>query len=179
MRHALVVVGLGLILAGCQMLPPMDTDTRRIEVRDVTPDPERPPEPGRVPRRVAFSEAEYRALPTQGTARLSGQLFYDGPGGRHYGRHETVSIAPVTAYSAEAAEQALAGRAVERADPRAQAYTHRVRTDGQGRFEAAQLPPGDFYVSGSVGLPNGERSPLILHQIRLRNGQTTRVNLRR
>lgn len=177
MRQRLAIIALGAILAGCQMLPPMDTGTRRIEVREVTP--ETPQEPGRVPRRVAFSEAEYRALPTQGTARLSGQLFYEAPGGRIYGRHETVAIAPVTAYSAEAAEQALAGRAVERADPRAQAYTHRVRTDGEGRFEASRLPPGDFYVSGSVTLPDGRRSPLILHQVRLRNGQTTRVNLRR
>ncbi|WP_444677880.1 carboxypeptidase-like regulatory domain-containing protein [Halomonas sp. E19] len=183
MKAWIIPALLGLSLAGCQMIEP-GPPPERIEVIDIS-DPDAPqaepsarapaPEPGRVARQVAFPAAEYAALPKSGSASLSGRLSLNGtPGG-----NETISVAPVTTYSAEAAEHALAGRAVERADPRAQAYTHNARTDGNGHSSLQGLPPGEFYVSGSMVNPaNGQRQ-VILRQVSLRNGQRLEVNLSR
>ncbi|WP_043526370.1 carboxypeptidase-like regulatory domain-containing protein [Litchfieldella xinjiangensis] len=170
-----------LFLAGCQAISP-DTDSTPPEVIERETEPGvRPDRPGRVARQVEFPEQEYAALEKQGNATISGELYYTTPAGeRIRGAHETVSIAPVTTYSAEAAEAALAGKQVEPADPRAQAYTHTVRTDSQGRFTASGLPAGDYYVAGSVRLPGSEqRSPIILHQVHVGSGQTKRVTLKR
>ena len=87
--------------------------------------------------------------------------------------------APVTTYSAEAAELALAGKTASRADPRAQAYTHIVRTDSNGYFNATGLPSGTFYVAGVIQLPDGTRSPLILSQVQVGRGQTRSIELSR
>ncbi|MDX1466253.1 MAG: hypothetical protein R3215_11180, partial [Halomonas sp.] len=90
-----------------------------------------------------------------------------------------VAVAPVTTYSAEAAEQALAGRAVEPADPRARAYTHTTRTDGNGRFHLDGLPAGEFYVSSSARDPASGETRVIIQQVSLGNGQRRRIELSR
>jgi hypothetical protein len=177
---------LGLTLTGCQMMEPWPAPApERIEVIDIgterapqaQPDPqaERPaPPPGRVARQVAFPEAEYATLEKSGTATVSGRLTLNG----RAGTGETISVAPVTTYSAEAAEHALAGRAVEPADPRAREYTHTTRTDGNGHFTLNGLPAGEFYVSGSAVDASGQRQ-IIIRQVSLRNGQNAQVDLRR
>lgn len=174
---------LGLFLAGCQMMEP-GPPPERIEVIDIgaperpevePPDSQRPaPTPGRIARQVAFPAAEYASLQKSGTAAISGRLSLNGTPGAG----ETISVAPVTTYSAEAAEHALAGQAVEPADPRAREYTHTTRTDGNGNFTLQGLPPGEFYVSGSVVNSRGQRQ-VILRQVSLRNGQRLEVNLSR
>ncbi|MFQ3789721.1 carboxypeptidase-like regulatory domain-containing protein [Halomonas sp. A29] len=172
---------LGLFLTGCQMMEP-GPPPERIEVIDATeprPDAEKPIErpaqpPGRIARQVAFPAAEYAALPKSGTAAITGRLSLNGAPGAG----ETISVAPVTTYSAEAAEHALAGQAVEPADPRAREYTHTTRTDGNGNFTLQGLPAGEFYVSGSVVNSRGQRQ-VILRQVSLRNGQRIEVNLSR
>ncbi|PMR72662.1 carboxypeptidase-like regulatory domain-containing protein [Billgrantia endophytica] len=176
MKAWIPVAVLSLTLAGCQMWEPAPSP-ERIEVIDVgetrDPDVDSPVTPGRVARQVAFPESEYAALETSGSAAISGRLALNGVAGAG----ETVSMAPVTTYSAEAAEQALAGRAVEPADPRAREYTHTARTDDNGNFTMQGLPAGEFYVSGSVVNPaNGERQ-VIIRQISLRSGQRQEVNL--
>ncbi|MDL4864656.1 hypothetical protein NPJ88_020210, partial [Halomonas elongata] len=118
MRHFLLPLLLGIVLAGCQALPPSGGTQRddSVDITDISDKPDR--DIGRVARQVDFPEDEYAALEKTGNAALSGRLTLDTASGTVIGAGQTVSVAPVTTYSAEAAEQALAGRAVERADPR-------------------------------------------------------------
>lgn len=187
MKYRIVMVLSGLLLAGCEITPPAPTE--RIEVIDRTP--EEPAEvvdraeerveaprdvtPGRVQRQVAFPEAQYAALEKTGSAEISGRLSLNGIPLAN----RPVSVAPVTTYSAEAAEQALAGRAVERADPRAQEYTHTSYTNSNGHFRIGGLPSGDFYVSGSGQDPTTGETRVIIQQVRLGNGQQISVDLSR
>ncbi|MFO7647081.1 carboxypeptidase-like regulatory domain-containing protein [Halomonas campaniensis] len=184
MKRWMMMVLTGLLLAGCEIMPPAPAPGERIEVidREVTPGVEREaerveeaPAPGRVARQVAFPEAEYAALETSGSAVISGQLTIGGRPVPNAG----VSAAPVTTYSAEAAEQALAGRAVEPADPRARRYTHTTRTDGNGRFRLSGLPAGHFYVSGSGPDPRTGNVRVVIRQVTLGNGQQLGVDLSR
>ncbi|WP_444984726.1 hypothetical protein [Halomonas mongoliensis] len=173
-----------VLLAGCEIMPPAPTPTERIEVIDREVEPREAPErveaprevpPGRVAREVAFPAEEYAALEKQGSAVISGQLTIGGRPVPNAG----VSAAPVTTYSAEAAEMALAGIAVEPADPRARAYTHTTRTDGSGRFRLAGLPAGDFYLSGAGPDPASGEPRVVIRQVQLRNGQHLESNLSR
>ncbi|SEM92423.1 hypothetical protein [Halomonas caseinilytica] len=179
MRHILLPLLLGTVLAGCQALPP-SSGTQRDDSVDITDISEKPAtDTGRVPRQVDFPADEYAALEKTGNAALSGRLTLDTPSGTVVGAGETVSAAPVTTYSAEAAEQALAGRAVERADPRARAYTHTTRTDGNGYFMLRGLPSGHFYVSGSLVDPSSGQRKVIIHETRLGDGQHREIQLNR
>ena len=167
-----------VLLAGCEIMPPAPTPTERIEVvdREVEPAEEvREVAPGRVARQVAFPAAEYAALEKSGSAVISGRLTLGGQPVAGAG----VSAAPVTTYSAEAAEKALAGIAVEPADPRAREYTHTTRTDGSGRFRISGLPGGDFYLSGAGPDPDSGEPRVVIRQIQLRNGQHLEANLSR
>ncbi|WP_104203588.1 carboxypeptidase-like regulatory domain-containing protein [Billgrantia saliphila] len=167
----------GLSLAGCQMMEPGPPPERIevIEIGEPRPDVEPAEETSRITRQVAFPAEEYASLEKSGNAAIHGRLTLNG----RPGAGETISVAPVTTYSAEAAEHALAGQAVEPADPRAREYTHTTRTDDSGRFTVQGLPAGEFYVSGSmVNTANGQRQ-VILRQVSLRNGQRLDVELSR
>jgi len=174
----------GFMLAGCQIIEPRypAVDPERIEVIErgtETPhDTGRidPPEPsGRVARQVAFPTEEYAALEKRGSAVISGQLTIGGRPVPNGG----ISVAPVTTYSAEAAAQALAGRAVEPADPRARAYTHTTRTDANGSFRLDGLPAGEFYLSGSGPDPSSGETRVVIRQVTLGNGASRHINLSR
>lgn len=181
MKKWMAVVIMAMVLGGCQTMDPGVT-REPIEVTDVgteaEPAPDEGPPPGRVAREVAFPEAEYAALEKQGNASISGRLSMNSGSGTIYGSNTSVSAAPVTTYSAEAAEKALAGQAVEPADPRAQAHTRQARTDGEGRFTINGLAAGDYYVSGSITPPDG-RPRIIINQVRVGSGQSVNVNLSR
>ncbi|SEK43717.1 hypothetical protein [Halomonas daqiaonensis] len=181
---------LAITLAGCQIIEPrypagqrerveviergteMPRETR--ETRE-TERAERPSTTDRVARQVAFPAEEYATLEKSGSGVISGRLLLGGRPVANAG----VSVAPVTTYSAEAAEQALAGRAVERADPRAREYTHTTRTDGNGYFRLAGLPAGEFYVSGSGKDPSTGETRVIIQQVSLGNGQSRSIELSR
>ncbi|WP_275287488.1 carboxypeptidase-like regulatory domain-containing protein [Halomonas elongata] len=179
MRHFLLPLLLGIVLVGCQALPPSSGTQRddSVDITDIGDEPDR--DAGRVTRQVDFPEDEYAALETSGNAALSGRLTLDTASGTVVGAGETISVAPVTTYSAEAAEQALAGRAVERADPRARAYTHTTRTDGDGYFMLRGLPAGNFYVSGSLVDPASGQRRVVIHEVDLGNGQHREIRLKR
>lgn len=175
---------LGLALAGCQIIEPRYPagERERVEIiergMEVPSEPERAERPdttGRVARQVPFPAEEYAALEKNGSAVISGQLKIGGRPVPNAG----VSAAPITTYSAEAAEQALAGRAVAPADPRARAYTHTTRTDGNGYFRLDGLPGGEFYVSGSGQDPSTGKTRVVIHQVSLGNGQSRSIELSR
>jgi hypothetical protein len=183
MKGVVATALLGIILTGCQGMAPV-TPTQRlppgdVEIIDVEPREqpiqEAPPTRGRISRQVAFPTDEYAALEKSGSAVISGRLTLSGSPIAN----RPVSVAPVTTYSAEAAEQALAGRAVERADPRAQEYTQTSYTNSNGHFRIGGLPSGDFYVSGSGQDPGTGETRVVIRQVSLGNGQRREVNLSR
>lgn len=162
----------GLVLGGCQFVgKEPETGPPAIEDRSEPP-------PEQVKRKVAFPEQGYAKLAKNGTAAISGQLFVRTRNGVVYGDGETVSVAPATRYSAEAAEVALAGGYIEPADPRAQAYTHYAKTDDKGYFKITGLPAGVFYVAGRVDQPGGNRQ-IIINQVSLGKGQSKKIELSR
>lgn len=176
MRKRLATVALGIALSGCQIMTP-DTPPGPPEIRELG----KSSKPDRIERKVPFPEKEYAKLEKSGDATLIGRLWITTASGETvYGANETVSIAPATTYSAEAAEAALAGKHIEEADPRAQQYTHYAKTDERGYFRATGLPAGVFYVAGWVSEPgtNGKRH-VIINQVRLGRGQTVEIQLKR
>nr|WP_297458527.1 carboxypeptidase regulatory-like domain-containing protein [uncultured Halomonas sp.] len=172
MRKGIAIAVLGLVLAGCQAIGPSDSGPPPVEDLGTTTGQQR------VDRKVPFPAQEYARLDKTGSATVTGRLFLETSSGVVPGAGETVSIAPATQYSAEAAEVALTGRAIEPADPRAREYTHYVTTDARGYFQATGLPAGVFYIAGSVKPPGGERR-IIINQISLGEGQTLEVSLSR
>lgn len=175
-----------LVLAGCEVVPPAPTEridvidrgeTRRAPSQESTQESrqDEPEPPPRAAREVAFPEAEYARLEKQGSAAISGRLTLSGRAVPNAG----ISVAPITSYSAEAAEKALAGIAVEPADPRAREYTHTTRTDGNGHFQVSRLPSGDFYVSGAGSDPRSGKPRVVIHQVSLGKGQHREVELSR
>lgn len=175
-------------LSGCQTYYPSGTVQRTPEVVDrgesekpVPEKPEKPstpkPPPQRVERSVAFPADEYAALKKTGTAAISGRLTLPTQGGTVIGAGEVISVAPVTTYSAEAAERALAGRAVTKADPKAREYTHTTRSNDEGYFVLRNLPSGDFYVSGSLIDPNTSKRRIAIKEVSLGKGESKEVQL--
>lgn len=183
MKRYLLLALAALVLAGCEVVPPAPTERieviERGETQQDTPQEAHQDQhegtPPRATREVAFPESEYARLDKQGSAVVSGRLTLSG----HPIPNAGVSVAPVTSYSAEAAEKALAGIAVEPADPRAREYTHTTRTDGNGYFRIAGLPAGEFYVSGAGPDPRTGKSRVVIRQISLSNGQQREVPLSR
>lgn len=174
----------GLLLAGCEIMPPTPSSTDRVEVIDRDTDRTVPPDdaetpreatPARAAREVAFPAEEYAALEKRGSAVISGRLTIGGQPVAGAG----ISAAPVTTYSAEAAEKALAGIAVEPADPRAREYTHTTRTDDSGRFRLNGLPAGHFYLSGTGPDPDSGEHRVVIRQVQLRDGQQLESHLSR
>ncbi|QEM81612.1 carboxypeptidase regulatory-like domain-containing protein [Halomonas binhaiensis] len=179
---------LAIALAGCQSIIPTDrgqgpdvVDIGQTEPSQPPPaeKPTTPPPVQRVSRTVAFDPAVYAQLPKTGSAVVTGRLTLNTSNGVVIGSQQGVSVAPVTPYSAEAVEQALAGKTVERADPRAQEYTHSTRTNANGYFILSNLPPGNFYVSGIVENPSTGEREIIIKEATLSNDRTTEVELTR
>ena len=172
MGKGIAIVVLGLILTGCQAIGPGRSGPP--EVEDLGEGSQR------VERQVPFPAQEYAKLEKTGSATVSGRLFLETSSGVVPGAGETVSIAPVTQYSAEAAQVVLAGKYIEPADPKAREYTHYATTDSRGYFTASGLPAGTFYIAGSVKPPgpNAQRR-IIINQISLSEGQTLEISLSR
>ncbi len=178
MRGWLLLFVISLFLTGCQALSPWSKDTHTppppptVETLPQPSDKPRPApsRPDTVKRDVDFPEAEYASLKKTGNAAIKGRL---GNGSLPAGSSRRVSIAPVTSYSAEAAEIALSGKPIESPDPRAQAYTHYANVDANGNFSISGLAAGDYYVAGNLG------NKVVISQVRARSGRTVSVILGR
>lgn len=173
MNRGILLLALGLALSGCQVIEP-GPPRQPPKVDSLPPPTERPPVPEREPveqppqgvkRQIAFPTEEYAALDKTGNSTIEGRI---GAGGS-----DRVSIAPVTTYSAEAAEIALAGKAIEPPDPRAREYTHYATVNADGYFRVSGLPAGDYYVAGKVG------NRVVINQVTVGAGQTAQVALER
>lgn len=102
---------------------------------------------------LAFDAAEYEALPKTGTGIVRGQLFAKTRGGDvKKGAGNDVFMMPATKYADQRyQEQMISGKLASVAeDKRHLAHVKTKVTDGEGRFEFTEVPPGNYYIFGDV-----------------------------
>ena len=102
--------------------------------------------------RIPFNEAEFLALPTTGSATVSGKAFIKTTTGSiHFAKHAEVRLNPKTSYSQQWYEVNYVGRTnIANADPRYLGYVRKVKADENGRFSFKDIPAGDYYISAPV-----------------------------
>lgn len=141
--------------------------------------------PKAVPHNVAFDERELLPYASAAKASLVGQAFRKTAGGDvKFAAGELVELIPATRYVQEWWEvEFIGGRPlVESAEARAKldAHSHATRADGNGNFEFAQVPAGDYYVITNVSwfVPSyGQQGGKFGQKVTVRAGQQTKVIL--
>jgi len=102
--------------------------------------------------RIPFPVEEYTRLARTGSATVKGTIYlYDGTGRKIYGRQTRLYLNPVTSYSRQwYRESYLAGRKMDKADPRLFNYLKFTTSDQNGHFAFYGVPAGNYYVIGVV-----------------------------
>lgn len=123
------------------------------------------PTPQRLSR-MAFPEAEYRALPKAGTATVRGQAFLKTRGGDvKPAAGNQVLLNPVTSYSLGWYEKSyLPKLPMEEPDPKLLTFAPKQTADGSGRFAFKNVPAGEYFVTTTVRweAPVGYQGALLL-----------------
>lgn len=137
-----------------------------------------PPAPVLVP----FDAPEYSALPTTGTGTVKGQVFAKTVGGDvKKGAGNTVRLMPATPSRL---------RAYNARDNRHEVADFVKLTDGDGKFQFENVPPGDYHIATSLtwktistneysrrlGLMDTQGGP-ILREVKVEDGKTAELML--
>ena len=105
-----------------------------------------------VPRQAQYHEADFAHTSGAGSGSVTGQVFITMTNHTtRIGADVVLVLLPVNAYTTETIERKYeGGENLADGDPRYYKHVRDVRSDGQGYFAFRQIPPGDYYVGGTV-----------------------------
>ncbi|WP_295391032.1 hypothetical protein [uncultured Thiodictyon sp.] len=141
--------------------------------------------PAPVASPVAFSAAEYAALPTSGNSTIAGQAFLTTRNGTvKAAAGNEVRLNPVTSYSLYVYNNAASLQ--QTLDPRCLQYRRTTLADRSGRFRFKNIPAGDYFVSAAVKSaaatggqnPSDSHASKVIKRVTVRPGERAEVIVR-
>jgi len=137
MRSILILIAVGLALAGCRSTP----------------------ETAVVATAAAFDPAEAAYIKKTGTVSIHGHAFWrDDKGGTVNAAGEVIRLVPATKYARQRfailykGQRSLPADQIPRVDvdPQYADYTRTTRAESTGRFEFDNVAPGEYFVTAQV-----------------------------